>query len=263
MIDVRIVCTHDAAQVAERLRRLLGAEDHNVDICKGRVSLHAIEASQARREAVLLIWSLDAPTQHYMLEWAQRSDPVRLVEIARTPGAPRIDGRRSPVIDFTTWSGERGNGPWRALVERLKVVARATEPAKPPPMRAMMAMGAASAMALTGAVVVRVNDNITAPEAEEEQLVQAVVTEEFAQGGAIEAIEPASEEEVLIEFTTRRLRLGELDTPAEIVLADLPGPVGEYEFQRNTMLSRITDLARPLLNVVDVMDGRNGDGDET
>ena len=95
MTDVRIVCTYDAVSFAEKLMRLLVAEEHRVKLTYGRNSLSEREASNNSREAVILIWSYDAPSQHYMLEWARGVDPVRLVELARAPGAPKIERKAS------------------------------------------------------------------------------------------------------------------------------------------------------------------------
>jgi hypothetical protein len=192
MIDVRIICTHDAAPFAETLRRLLSAEQHNVRLCVGRKFAHEIEAARGRKEAVLLVWSYDAPVQHYMLEWANAVDPARLVEVARAPGAPKL-GRRAPVIDFANWRGERGSRAWLGLVDRLRAVTRVLEPPKPAQMQATLALGMASAAAVVGAVYVRANDTyeLPAPIEQQAELEQTNI----AMGGALEFVEPASADE--------------------------------------------------------------------
>ena len=81
--DIRIVCTHDAVKFAEMLLRLLGAEQHQVRLLAGRQSLAELEAAKTAQDAVLLIWSANAPSQHYMREWARNIPPGRLIEIAR------------------------------------------------------------------------------------------------------------------------------------------------------------------------------------
>ena len=138
MIDITIVCSHDAMKVAEMLTRLLEAEEHKVRLLVGRQSLSEVETSKSARDAVLLIWSANAPTQHYMREWSRQISPLRLVEIGLAPGWPDI-ARKAPVIDFINWRGERGARAWNALNDRLRAVARIIEPPKPPPKRAAIA----------------------------------------------------------------------------------------------------------------------------
>lgn len=199
MIDIRIVCTHDAVKLAETLTRLLEAEEHQVRLVYGRQSLGDLEEAKTSRDAVLLIWSPDAPSQHYMLEWARHIDPSRLVEIARTPGWPRID-RKAPVIDFTTWRGERGARAWNALNERLRAVTRVIEPPKPPPKRAALALGLASVAAVSGAMMVRMNDVPTAgaPDlAVTDESVIAIADPSTGVGGVLSAREPLSVEDLV------------------------------------------------------------------
>ena len=57
MIDIRIVCTHDAVKTAQTLRRLLEAELHTVDVSFGRHSLDHFESALNSHEIALLIWS--------------------------------------------------------------------------------------------------------------------------------------------------------------------------------------------------------------
>jgi hypothetical protein len=120
-----------------------------------------------------------------------------LVEVARAPGAPRLN-RRAPVIDFGNWRGERGARAWVGLVDRLRSVARGLEPPKPAQMQATLALGLASAAAVAGAVFVRANDTyeLPAPLEQQAQLDQTMV----AMGGAVEYMAPASldQSEILV-----------------------------------------------------------------
>lgn len=264
MIDVRIVCTYDAVKTAQTLQRLLAAEDHNVELSHGRGSLAVLDDTRQLRCAVLLIWSLDAPSQHYMLEWASKVDPVLLVEIARTPGAPHVAGRKGQVIDFSGWSGERGGAAWRALIDRLRQIARATEPTKPPPLRAAIALGAASAAAVVGAVVTRVNDPLLPPTQDpttsSTQLAEVGSITELAQGGVLMPEEPASAEDTLVTFNARRLRMQAMGAPRFEPLAPMPAAWEPIPLRRETLFERITDGARSLIS--DVNDAVRDD-DET
>jgi hypothetical protein len=191
MIDIRLVYTHDAAPFAENLARLLAAEDYNVRSCCGRRTLHEIEASRNAKEAVMLVWSYDAPGQHFMLEWARATDASRLVEVSRAPGAPRKE-RRAPIIDFASWRGERSARAWLALSDRLRAVARVLDPPKPAQVQATVALGLASMAAVAGAFVVRANDSYEAPVAPEQQAMLAPSSVSAGMGGAMRAVEPAS-----------------------------------------------------------------------
>lgn len=198
MIDVTIVCTHDAVKTAEMLTRLLEAEEHQVRLLHGRQSASAMQAVKASNDAVLLIWSANAPSQHYMLEWARNIDQARLIEIGRAAGWPRSE-RKAPVIDFVQWRGERGGRAWNALNDRLRLIQRQFEPAKPPPRRAAMALGLASIAAVGGAVMVRMNDQTieAAPMTgvSNEQIAEAPLDPAAGLGGAVNAFEPASAED--------------------------------------------------------------------
>ncbi|MBL8530805.1 MAG: hypothetical protein JNK94_03640 [Hyphomonadaceae bacterium] len=196
MIDIRIVCTLDAKPAAESLMRLLTAEGHVVRLCYGRGSLAHIGEAAAAREAIILIWSANAPFSQYMDEWARAAPAARLIEIALTAAHPQIN-RRAAVLDFSAWRGERGGRAWHTLNERLRAVARALEPAKPPPVRAALALGMLSAAAVTGAVIVRINDvaDLQSPE-RVENVEQDMLAMDYQRdagvGGAVRAIEPAS-----------------------------------------------------------------------
>ena len=219
MIDVRIVCTHDAVQFAETLMRLLGAEQQQVRLSYGRASLDDIGRAESAHEAVLLIWSWDAPSQHYMREWARRIEPGRLIEIARAPGAPRSD-RRGPVIDFTQWRGERGGRSWNMLGERIRAISRALEPAKPPPHRAALALGLAGIAAVGGALFVRVNEagEASAPSA---TLNIALSDESVGVGGPLEVVEPESLEALTLARPPRT-RFSPIDRAPAPDLLQLP-----------------------------------------
>lgn len=241
MINIRIVCTHDAVSFAETLARLLSAEEHLVRLHYGRHSLSELDAARASSDAVVLIWSKDAPSQHYMLEWMRGMDPVRLIEVARAPGAPARAERRAPVIDFANWRGDRGSRPWGALNERLRTVARALEPPKPPPKRAALALGLASIAAVTSAMFVRADQQQfvdVAPAAPEPAV--ADVSDGAAMGGPLLAHEPASAvDPIQVRPVGARLPRIEITEPP-----DLPplGTLAEFDLREPTLLERIGDI---------------------
>ncbi len=240
MIDVRLVCTHDGVNFAEALMRLLGAEEHQVFLSYGRTCMKDLEVSKAGKDAVVLIWSHDAPSQLYMHEWARSIDPARLVEVGRTPAAPRND-KRAPPIDFTSWRGERGGRAWSALNERLRAVAHAVEPPRPGPRRAAMAMGLVSAAAVTGAVFVRANDTLQAVAPAETDMIAANETHVLEVGGPIEAVEPASMPRDVIEFHARQYRAPSLEERSNTPLVDLP-IVDIPELRDPTLMERLAAL---------------------
>jgi hypothetical protein len=237
MIDIHIICTYDAVSFAETLMRLLSAEEHKVRLSYGRASLGELEQAKSERDAVVLIWSYEAPGQHYMWEWARGIAADRLVEVARAPGAPRSDNRAAP-IDFSSWRGERGGRAWNALSERLRAVQRAMEPPKPGQIRAAVAMGLASAAAVTGAVLIRANE----PSQLVAALPEPVAAQETmeAMGGPLVAIEPASMDEP-IAFRARAYRVSHLSLPPEPNLE----PIADYQepdLRDPTFLERLASL---------------------
>jgi hypothetical protein len=194
MIDIISVSTHDAKKLAADLVRLLEAEEHTVRMHVGRQSQGAIEDAKNSRDAVLIIWSEDAPSQTYMREWLSQIEASRLVEIATTPGWPERKDRSAPVIDFSNWRGERGGRAWNALSDRLKTVARMIEPPKPPARHAAVMLGIVS-MAVVGVAAGVRNQQSFAPETATTTPQQEVVQLEAptdAVGGALYATEPAS-----------------------------------------------------------------------
>lgn len=237
MIEVCIVCTYDALKFAETLTRLLEAEQHAVKLHCGRLqALGGLEGAVSETTAIVLVWSADAPSQHYMLEWGQTIPASRLVEVARAPGAPRLN-RNAPVIDFTQWRGERGGRAWTILSERLRVVERTLFPPKAPPKQALMAMGLASVAAVGGAFMVRI-DADPPVQSEHAPAVAEVGISEVALGGAILAEEPPSAEDIL-DLPRMRFAGIDLDRPIELSqldLADLP------ELRDATLLERLSDL---------------------
>jgi len=244
--NIRIICTHDAIhdslKTAETLMRLLEAEEHQVRLVYGRQSLMELESAQASRDAILLIWSPDAPGQHYMLEWARGIDPHRLVEIARAPGWPRID-RKAPVVDFTGWRGERGSRAWTALNERLRNVSRYLEPAKPPPRQAAMALGAAGLAAVSAAAMLRLTDNHGALPIATESVATAMAAtleEPIAIGGPMSVIEPASIEDLepVLRIANPRFTPLDITAPDLVALTEYTPP----ELREPTLLERIRDL---------------------
>lgn len=246
MIGIHIVCAHDAVKLAETLMRLLEAEEHEVRLSYGRQSHGEIEAAKASDDAVILIWSDNAPSQHYMLEWARQIPEARLIEIARTLSCPRST-RKAPAIDFTTWRGTRGARAWNTLNDRLRTIARGNEPAHPHQKRALMALGLASIAAVGGALAVRVNDApAPAQSAElEPQSLIAVEDPSTGIGGPLDAIEPAS----VGEFDIAPLlapRFSALDTNAAPQLLE----ISEYsapQIRDATLMERIGGALNPLL----------------
>lgn len=238
MIDIRTVCTHDGRKLANTLVRLLEAEQHTVRLTFGRQSLIDLEAAKASHDAVLIIWSPDAPSQTYMLEWARNIDPKRLVEIALTPAWPRIE-RVAPVIDFTAWRGERGARPWNALNERLRAVARTMEPPRPP-TRAVIAAGLATVAAVGVAAVVRVDTSQPQdPVAEPTQ--SALAPAPTGLGGALEAIEPPSVEDVFTIQATRMPRVPLMPAVPAPELVEVQ-PFDPPEIRDPTLLERLRAL---------------------
>lgn len=247
MLDIKTVCTHDARKLAETLARLLEAEEHRVRVIYGRQSFGELEASRRNpREAVLLIWSPDAPSQTYMLEWARNIDPSRLVEIALAPGWPRI-ARKAPVIDFAGWRGVRGARAWRALNERLRGVARAVDPPDSAPKRTAMAIGLAGVAAVGAALVARVDETpATAPlpPSPPSQPVQAALSppqhepreDTTGMGGPLDAVEPPSVDDLTLPESIRPLARTQM--PARVELSDFEQP----ELRPPTLLERLSAL---------------------
>jgi len=234
MIGIHIVCTHDAVKVAETLTRLLEAEEHLVRVSYGRQSIADLQVAKTSQDAVLLIWSANAPSQHYMLEWSRQIPPARLIEIARAPGWPRST-RKAPVIDFTTWRGERGGRAWHALTERLQ----AFEPARPPSKRAMFAAGFAGVAAVGGVLIIGLNDTeMPMPQIDAvEQSFASVDDSPMAGiGGPMNAIEPASIED--LEFrriSTPRHAPVELMSPVLMDISHYESP----EIRDATFMERL------------------------
>jgi len=241
MTDVRIICTHDAAKLAETLMRLLEAEEHQVKLTIGRQAMSELATARESRDAIMLIWSQDARSQTYMLEWAHKIDPLQLIEIALTADQPRI-ARKAPVIDFTHWRGERGKAPWNALNDRLRAVSRALNPPKPPPKYAAFALGVASAAAVTGAIVLRMGNAelpVNSAEASAPESL-AAADPSVGLGGPLSTIEPGSLAQD--DLVMRRLpALRPLHAQAyEEVAALEPRP--ELQLRNETLLERLNAL---------------------
>lgn len=236
MTAIRIVCTLDAEPTAETLMRLLTAEQHDVCISKGRQSLLDLPAARTANEAVLLIWSKEARYAHFIQDWANTIEPARLIELSRAPGARRA--RKAPVIDFSTWRGERGGKAWGALKERL----RAWEPAKPLPMRTMAAAGVAGACALAGVVAfgVSAQDAEPTPEPRFDMMAFDPMPEgQGGMGGAAHAIEPPSAEDLDMLPMPARLRMA---SHAPLAAYE-PASLGEVPEMRDpTLIERLIAL---------------------
>ncbi len=245
MIDIRIICTHDALKVAETLTRLLEAEQHRVQLTFGRQAMAALEDARNARDAVILIWSPDARSQTYMLEWARSIDAVRLIELARTSGWPTIK-RKAPVIEFAQWRGERGGRAWNALNERLRTVRDVLNPPKGPPREAVAAFTLGVAAAVVGALVVRVNavEDIT-PEPMQEQM--AALDTDDGLGGPLVALEPASLEEQVLRFRPAP-EVEPIAWEPAVPLAQVP-EVTTPELRDQTLLERVAEFIPPLPNL--------------
>lgn len=239
MIDIITVSTHDAKKTASDLVRLLEAEEHRVRLFVGRQSEIAIPEAKESLDAVLIIWSEDAPSQTYMREWLRQIDSSRLVEVATAPGWPERRDRKAPVIDFTHWRGERGGRAWNALNERLRQITRVIEPAKPPPRHAALALGLASVAVVGVAMGVRLNDSPLGPTIED-QPQQAVLLEAPTRnvGGAVYTVEPASMDDLATLAPIRPLRIApiEIEEIDFYVLKDEPLP----EVRDPTLMERLS-----------------------
>lgn len=229
MATVRIVCTYDAVKIAETLARLLGAEGDDVRISYGRQSLDALPAAREAKEAVILMWSHEAPSAHYMLEWANAIAPDRLAEIARASGWPRTN-RRASVIDFSTWRGERGGRAWNMLAERLRAIYRIVDP-RPEPLRLpAIGVGLAGVAAAGVALIIGVEGPGDFKDfAYDSEKVTLALIDGDGMGGPMDALEPASigDGDAMMRFAVRGLGPNAAPLP-EFSQAPLP-PVAAYE----------------------------------
>ena len=247
MTDVRIVCAHDGVKTAQALMRLLAAEQHKVAMCHGRPSLDHLPASRSASEAVILVWSRDAPSALYMLTWLQSIDPARMVELAMAQRWPKSDKRQGEVLDFSTWNGARGGPVWRALTERLRAIGKAMEPPRPPPIRAAIALGAIGAFAVAGAVFERLHAPEPSPAATAPNAAPAIQAENGSleiegRGGPLEAIEPDSYVEDGPMQIAPILHAAPLETPrgARLIQPVLAPPI---EFREASLFERLADFA--------------------
>jgi hypothetical protein len=244
MIDIVTICTYDARKIAAELVRLLEAEQHQVRLIFGRQSQHELEEVKAAKNAVLIIWSADAPGSSYFLEWARQIDAGRLVEIATAPGWPMRADRKAPVVDFSGWRGERGGRAWNALNERLRAVSRVMDPPKPPAKHAALALSIVSVAAVGVALGVRADQapQLTphAPETTELQTAQ-LEAPTVAVGGATYDLEPGSIEDLSAIPNVRPLRMPLYDGPEPLELARLDsGPLPAV--RDPTLMERIRDI---------------------
>lgn len=258
MIDVRIICTHDAAKLAETLTRLLEAEEHRVHLTIGRQALGELEAARQAKDAVLLIWSPDARSQTYMREWASKIEPARVIDLTLMEDWPRL-GRKALAIDFSQWRGERSNRnpAWRSLTERLVGVARALNPPKPPPKYAPLALGLVSCAALASAVVLRINDHEMLRNDSNTQQDQLVAADpSTGLGGPVSAVEPAS----VLDSTMMPVR-NFPDAPlmreatSTLQMTSLP-TLHTYELRDPTIMERISAFNPLRSNERDANDGQ-------
>ena len=242
MIDVRIICTHDGLPTARLLERVFAAEERNVALHYGRAALEVLETTRAAPEAVLLLWSLDAQVSHYMWRWLTNTPSAQLVEVACGPGHPPFDQRRSPVIEFNDWNGQRAGTAWRALQERLRAVDRHFTPQAPAPVRALAALGAVSALAVVAALVLRVDEALHP----EQNLAQSEpaspgVEEPSVLGGPLVAIEPASIDDLVVDIDPLiRARLA--SAPAFDDPLATPELAPDVRARRRNLIERLRDL---------------------
>lgn len=244
MIDIISVSTHDAKKMAAELVRLLEAEEHTVRMLVGRQSQLAIEDAKSSRDAVLIIWSEDAPSQTYMREWLSQIEASRLIEIATAPGWPERKDRKAAVIDFSNWRGERGGRAWNALSDRLKAVANLIEPPKPPARHAAAVLGVMSIAAVGLAAGVRDHQGVIiapAQDAASEHIVQLEAPHD-AVGGAIVTIEPASVDDLTAMAPLRVLNARPIHLPpielTEVHLDPIP------EVRDPTFIERVQQFVR-------------------
>lgn len=244
MIDIITVSTHDAKKLAAELVRLLEAEEHTVRMLVGRQSQAAIEDAKSSRDGVLIIWSEDAPSQSYMLEWLAKIDASRLIEIATSPGWPGRKDRKAAVIDFSNWRGERGGRAWNALSDRLRAVANIIEPPKPPARHAAVMLSIVSLATVGVAVGVRNNQDLIVPPTQDvanEQVVHLDAPRDSV-GGAIVSIEPASVDDLAAVPNLRPLTLSPIHTaPIELTQVRLD-PIPEV--RDPTLIERLQQFVR-------------------
>ena len=172
--------------------------------------------------------------------------PIRLrqcalVELALTPDAPRI-ARKASVIDFSTWRGERGErAQWNALNDRLRAVSRALNPPKPPSKYAALALGMASAAAVTGAIVLRMHDTPT-PIAQNEGAREEFVAADpnAGLGGPLIAVEPGSLDDELFQ-PAHLPRATPLHVGGDVRLARAQD-LAQIDLRDETLLERISAL---------------------
>jgi hypothetical protein len=241
MIDIIAVSTHDAKKLVGELVRLLEAETYPVRVISGRHPASEIEAAKTSRDAILMVWSKDAPSSSYMLDWLRHSDPSRRIEIFTAPGWPERAPRKAPVIDFSNWRGERGGRAWNALNERLRVVAHVVNPPKQPAVHAAAALGVASLAAVAVAIGVRSDETPFAPALEPQQSAQQLDAPVVSVGGAVYAIEPASLDDLALVPDVRPLRMPLVEVTqapqlAELSTAPLP------EVRDPTLIERLREF---------------------
>jgi hypothetical protein len=226
----------DAVKLAEMLTRLLEAEEHRVRLTYGRQALLELQDARDTKDAVLLIWSPNARSQTYMLEWARNIEPHRLIEIARETSDFPVIKRLAAVIDFSNWKGQRGARGWKALNERLAAIARSFEPPQLP-VKQMVAAGVATFAVAGGSLLAGMNSPT------ETQIVPvpleeaAVVDSDAGIGGSLDIVEPASDPTG--EISVRRYREIELIDPLpQQSLAGLPA-YEEYVLRDRTILETL------------------------
>jgi hypothetical protein len=242
MASIHIVCAQQGATKADLLERVLTAEEHAVSLNVGRFALHALDTPRDREEFVVVIWSPQAEVQSYLSEWAARTGPERLIELAvNTPHPPKIQ-RRAPVIDFSHWNGERGGRAWNAFNERLRSLVRAAEMAKTPPLQAAAALAAVGALIVGGGVVARMETPAGPTMLAMTPEPAPVVSSPTGVGGSIaieELFEPPSVEDLAGGGLPPRVATLTRYHATEL---DIAAPYEPVELRDPTLLERIRDF---------------------
>lgn len=251
MTNIIAVCTREAHARVGEIVRLLEAEGHRVRVIAQRHDRTQMDAVEYEDHAILLVWSMDAPSTNHMQQWLHQSDPSYLVEIATAPGWPERKNRKAAVIDFSKWRGERGRS-WSALTDRLNAVEKVINPPEPPVRQAAGALGVVSMVAVAFAVSVRSDDSgISAPilQPQENHIASTLEAPIVSVGGAIDAIEPASIDDLLVP-DVRPLRTPLVEPTPAPRLATLSNSVLP-EVRDPTLFERVRDAIVPPRDAAD------------
>jgi hypothetical protein len=240
MTDIHIICLQEVADLAQALARLL-RESYGVRLNVGHEARFDLDTSRRPHDIVLAIWSPDVKHQIFISEWAARTGPERLIEISyHVQHLPRVV-RDKAVIDFSAWRGEPDGRAWNELNAHLRTAARALEPEKAPPKPAAFALAALSAMAVGGALALRLHAPAPTVAAFEPDLHP--IETQTGIGGALdqsEIVEPPSVDDV---FGVGRLppRMASMPRASYTPLMTL-AEYHEVEIRDPTLLERLRDF---------------------